>query len=236
MRMFAYGVFAEFVDDYVRIGESTTIESVKRFVKVVVAIFAYEYLRSPNNGDIRRLLEIGSHNDINVLERSNLFTELTEGRAPPVKYSIMERSNLFTELTEGRAPPVKYSINLHEYTMRYYIADGIYPQWSTFVKTISAPQVNKRKIFAQAQESARKDVERAFGGPPSTLCNYERDINQCDFNYDAIDESPTISLSRERTPQFLEIIQAHHRIRDRQTHSQLQADLIEHLWQHHGRD
>ena len=33
----------------------------------------------------------------------------------------------------------------------------------TFVKTISAPQRNKKKHFAQMQESGRKDVERAFG-------------------------------------------------------------------------
>ena len=47
--------------------------------------------------------------------------------------------------------------------MGYYLADGIYPQWSTFVKTIPAPQGNKRKLFARKQEGARKDVERAFG-------------------------------------------------------------------------
>ena len=82
-----------------------------------------------------------SHNDINVLERSFIFYELTQGRAPQVNYSI----------------------NGHNYTMRYYPADGIYPKWSTFVKTISAPQGAKKRHFAAVQESTRKDVERAFG-------------------------------------------------------------------------
>ncbi|XP_020257992.1 putative nuclease HARBI1 [Asparagus officinalis] len=303
MRMLAYGVSVDFVDDYVRIGESTTIESVKRFVKVVVEIFADEYLRSPNNDDIRRLLEIGEQRGFpgmlgsidcmhwrwkncpaawhgmyaSHVHEATIILEVVASYNLWIWHAffgllgshndinVLERSNLFTELTEGRAPPVKYSINSHEYTMGYYLADGIYPQWSTFVKTISAPQGNKRKNFAQAQESARKDVERAFGvlqarfaivrGPArfwdqevlkdimkaciimhNMIIEDERDINQCDFNYDAIDESPTISLSRERTPQLIEFIQAHHRIRDRQTHSQLQADLIEHLWQRHGGD
>ena len=47
--------------------------------------------------------------------------------------------------------------------MGYYLVDGIYPQWATFVKTITNPQGNKKKYFAKAQEAVRKDVERAFG-------------------------------------------------------------------------
>lgn len=47
--------------------------------------------------------------------------------------------------------------------MGYYLADGIYPEWSTLVKTIPAPRGNKNKYFAQQQERVRKDVERAFG-------------------------------------------------------------------------
>jgi hypothetical protein len=48
--------------------------------------------------------------------------------------------------------------------MGYYLANGIDPSWSTFVKTIHVPQGNKRFFFfAKTQESTRKDVERAFG-------------------------------------------------------------------------
>ena len=47
--------------------------------------------------------------------------------------------------------------------MGYYLTDGIYPQWATFVKTIQSPLGNKRKYFAKTQEAVRKDVEQAFG-------------------------------------------------------------------------
>ncbi|KAL8119837.1 hypothetical protein AgCh_017092 [Apium graveolens] len=51
----------------------------------------------------------------------------------------------FPRMLEGRAPEVKYTINGHTYDMGYYLADGIYPPYPTFVKTISASQANKRK-------------------------------------------------------------------------------------------
>lgn len=47
--------------------------------------------------------------------------------------------------------------------MEYYLADGIYPPWSTLVKIIMCPRGNKQKLFAQKHEGARKDFERAFG-------------------------------------------------------------------------
>jgi hypothetical protein len=71
----------------------------------------------------------GSHNDINVLELSSMFSHITEGRAPLANYTI----------------------NGHNYTMGYYLGDDIYPQWSTIVKTISCPQGKKTKLFAAAQ-------------------------------------------------------------------------------------
>ncbi|XP_019087472.1 PREDICTED: uncharacterized protein LOC104728265 [Camelina sativa] len=47
--------------------------------------------------------------------------------------------------------------------MAYYLTDGIYPKWSTFIQSISLPQTPKDCFFATHQEAARKDVERAFG-------------------------------------------------------------------------
>ncbi|XP_050281426.1 uncharacterized protein LOC126722315 [Quercus robur] len=59
LRMLAHGVTTDFMDEYVRIGEFTAIESLKKFVKAMVDIFSKEYLRSPNNEDIAKLLVNG---------------------------------------------------------------------------------------------------------------------------------------------------------------------------------
>ena len=58
-RILVYGTPTDSVDEYIRIGESTAIESLRRFVKAVIAMFGDHYLRSPNNIDIARLLQTG---------------------------------------------------------------------------------------------------------------------------------------------------------------------------------
>jgi hypothetical protein len=54
-------------------------------------------------------------------------------------------------------------INDHNYDMGYYLTDDIYPNWMAFVKTVCHPFEPRTKHFAMKQESARKDIERAFG-------------------------------------------------------------------------
>jgi hypothetical protein len=68
----------------------------------------------------------GSNNDPNVLNESPLFYAL-----------------------KGQAPWVQFSVNGNEYNTGYYLADGIYPQWVAFIKTISLPQTDKQKLFAK---------------------------------------------------------------------------------------
>ena len=58
-RVLCYWITGDAVDEYVRIGESTIIESVKRLVRGVVHLFQDEYLRSPTEADTARLLSQG---------------------------------------------------------------------------------------------------------------------------------------------------------------------------------
>ncbi|XP_028096555.1 uncharacterized protein LOC114296459 [Camellia sinensis] len=145
--MLAYGVAADFMDKYVRIGESTAIESLKYFVKAVVDIFSNEHFRSPNSNDIAKLLVVGESCGFPGMMGSIDCMHWKWKNCPT---TLKERSFAFTELAKGRAPAVNYTINGNEYTMGYYLVDGIYPQWSTFVKTIHSPQGNKKKLFAAA--------------------------------------------------------------------------------------
>jgi hypothetical protein len=59
LQQLAYGIIADLTDEYLRIGESTATLSMKRFCRAVVEVFGEEYLRSPNEDDVRRLLQEG---------------------------------------------------------------------------------------------------------------------------------------------------------------------------------
>ena len=113
------------------------------------------------------------------------------------------------------------------------------------------------------QESARKDVERAFGvlqarfvivrGPAhfwdietlkhimlacivmhNMIIEDERDLQNLDYDYETFDEALSIQISHENTSTTQEFMQFHHRIRDKSAHIQLQNDLVEHLWEKFG--
>ncbi|XP_073353886.1 uncharacterized protein [Aegilops tauschii subsp. strangulata] len=224
-----------------------------KFCQAVIEVFGPEYLRQPTAADIERLLATNaargfpgmlgsidcSHNDINMLQSSPVFTRLAEGHSPPVNFEI----------------------NGHQYNKGYYLADGIYPQWSTFVKTISNSQGEKRKRFAQIQESAKKDVERALGvlqprwgivrNPAlswderklwevmtscvimhNMIVEDERDESIFDQGFDYQGEN--VEPLHQEPATFEQFAQFHRELRDWHTHLDLQNDLVEHVWDHIG--
>ena len=180
--------------------------------------------------------------------------------------NVLYSSPLFDDILNGVAPAIDFTVNGNAYHMGYYLADGIYPRWSTFVKSFSNPQEQRRILFAQRQESARKDVERAFGvlqgrfnivKSPSRLW-YVKNI--ADIMYTCIilhnmiiaDEGPMAAnfydedeagSSTARSPPrrgvhttVNERIERRHTMRDTRAHTELQKDLINHIWAKFGNE
>jgi hypothetical protein len=55
-----------------------------------------------------------------------------------------------------------------------------------------------------------------------------------DFDYEQPDDNPPELVSLDHPGMLTEFIHNYLRIRDKETHSQLQSDLVEYLWQVHG--
>ncbi|XP_003565518.1 uncharacterized protein LOC100834784 [Brachypodium distachyon] len=202
MRMLANACSADSLDECYRIGETTSIDCLRKFVEGVRAIFGQEYLRKPTPADIQRLLQMGeAHGFPGMLGSldcmhwdwkncpvawkgqftrgdhgvSTVMLEAVASQDTWIWHSffgfagsnnninVLNQSPLFTTVLQGRAPPVEFTVNGQQYDMGYYLVDGIYPEWAAFVKSIPLPQNHRDKIFSKCQESARKDVERAFG-------------------------------------------------------------------------
>ena len=88
----------------------------------------------------------GTLNDINILNLSPLVDSFLDGSFETTEQSV-----------------VPYELNGEKFRQVFLLADGIYPCWSRFVRTISDPVGIVERNFAKWQESARKDIERAFG-------------------------------------------------------------------------
>ena len=56
MRILAYRISADCVDEYLKIGESTAMECMKNFAVGVIQVFGDEYLRKQTQTDADRLL------------------------------------------------------------------------------------------------------------------------------------------------------------------------------------
>ncbi|XP_074351906.1 uncharacterized protein LOC141691058 [Apium graveolens] len=119
LRMLAYVVTGNFMDEYIRIGETTAMENLKKFTETIVSVFSNEYLRSLNANDIIRLLDVAEQQGFSGMLGSIDCMHWKWKNCPP----LGKRSFVFTELAQGRAPPVNYTVNGNNYTMGYYLAD-----------------------------------------------------------------------------------------------------------------
>lgn len=143
--------------------------------------------------------------------------------------------------------------------MGYYLADGIYPEWAGFVKSIRHPMEQETRHFAKQQESARKDIERAFGVLQTRFAvirgpayGWHRDrindiMTTCIILHNMIVEDEQnnayntdflnigqLAVPYQNNPDREAFVAAHRRLHDQTTHFQLQRDLIEHQWNRLG--
>ncbi|GJR44665.1 probable histone H2A variant 3 [Tanacetum coccineum] len=76
---------------------------------------------------------------------------------------VLNNSPLFDDLLDDIDPVAPFKCNGVKFEKGYYLADDIYPQWASFVKSFTVASSEKNVLYKRKQEGARKDIERAFG-------------------------------------------------------------------------
>jgi len=150
------------------------------------------------------------------------------------------------------------TVNNHEYNMGYYLADGIYPSWPVFMKGVPLPQLEKHRFFSEQQASVRKDVECAFGilkkrfnilaipgrsysqrtlGLIMRACIILHNMiiddergGSFDENYETVTSFVGPAIHYNAPPSLAIRLQREAAMTSGQVYSQLQRDLIEHVW------
>ena len=85
----------------------------------------------------------GSLNDINAIQQSPLYLDVSGCRRPPHNHP--------------------FTINGTTRMLSYDLVEGIYPRYAFFVSPHPQPVTDQQKVFNRLQEAVRKDVERLFG-------------------------------------------------------------------------
>ncbi|GJS67466.1 ALP1-like protein [Tanacetum coccineum] len=160
--------------EYMQISDRSSRLALDHFCQSVMQIYGPENLRKPTVTDVEKLYLhheekhgfSGILGSLDCTDWECLIWPAFFGVAGSNNdINVLYQSHLFNDLKTGRAPEIPFVANGVTYPSGYYLVDGIYPELAPLVKTIPEPadDDHKRILYKQKQESARKDVERAFG-------------------------------------------------------------------------
>ncbi|KAI3448386.1 hypothetical protein Pfo_005051 [Paulownia fortunei] len=206
-------------DEYIKIGESTAVECMERFCRALVEVFVELLHIGKQRGFPGMLGSLDSMNwrwkNCPTTWEDNIQVEVD---LRPLFSNLYNSSRALCYLRK--------KIN-----MGYYLVDGIYPKWSTFVQIIHDPRgLKKKKYFAMKQEACKKDVERAFEVLQSQfaivaiLMSFWR--KKC-YLHDIMTACIIMHNMIVENEQFLA---RYRQIKDKKTHIALRNALIDHLW------
>nr|GEW90706.1 hypothetical protein [Tanacetum cinerariifolium] len=157
IRQFAYDSIADTFDEYLQMSEHTARDALFFFNMCIIELYMPKYLRKPTSEDVVNIQQ--KHNNVHGFP--GMLRSIDSGENNDI--NELDNSPLFDDLLDNLAHAVPYVVNRVEYHNGYYLADGIYPECASFVKSFTVATDPKHTYFKQRQESARKDVERAFG-------------------------------------------------------------------------
>ncbi|GKD52602.1 reverse transcriptase domain-containing protein [Tanacetum coccineum] len=152
IRQLAYDTAPDAFDEYLQIAERTSRECLDNFTKCIHVLYVEKFLRKPTAADIEKTYQLHE-------QKHGLLGMLGSIDWANNDLNVLYGSPLFDDELADTAPKCPFVVNGHTYRKCYYLTDGIYPAWSTFVKTFPVARDEKSLKFKTVQEAARKDIE-----------------------------------------------------------------------------
>ncbi|XP_023738213.1 uncharacterized protein LOC111886214 [Lactuca sativa] len=183
----ATGESPDTMDDYMRMSERTTRESLYTLSKGVVEIFGDVYLWKPSLHDLRELY--AAHEERHGFPRMigsidctpwkwkncsvawkgqyasdhhgspSLVLEVVASQDLWILHAffgvagsnndvnVLDQSSILDDLLNGKTLDALFTVNGNRYKYGYYLTDGIYHQYSTFVKAFHHPVEERDNFF-----------------------------------------------------------------------------------------
>ncbi|GJV05686.1 nucleotide-binding alpha-beta plait domain-containing protein [Tanacetum coccineum] len=250
IRQMAYGSTPDAFDEYLQMSEHTARDALFFFNMCIIELYMPKYLRKPTLEDVVKIQQ--KHNNVHGFPGmlGSIDCMHWEWKNCPVSWQGQY------DLLDDLAPVVPYVVNGVQYRNGYYLADGIYPEWASFVKSFTVATDPKHTYFKQRQESARKDVERAFGVLQGRWGLIQQPARAYEVNtlrrimyagiimHNMILEDQNMSVvdwkhvysnpARSLQTVWIDRCQTQRRkakeLRDKDTHISLQQNLMNHIW------
>ncbi|XP_033131877.1 uncharacterized protein LOC103829873 [Brassica rapa] len=214
IRLLAYGTSADTVDEYLRLGETTSRSCLENFVEGIIHLFGVEYLRRPTPADLQRLLDMGEYRGF-------------PGMVGSIDCMHWEWKNCPTawkgQYSRGSGKPTIVLEAVASYDL--WIWHAFFGPPALFWDKVKIGKIMRACIILH--NMIVEDERDGYTQFHLSEFQHAEDngSSHVDLNFSTDIPSNVANMMGVRT-----------RIRDRQMHEQLKADLVEHLWNKFGYD
>uniref|UniRef100_A0A0D3D7J5 Uncharacterized protein n=1 Tax=Brassica oleracea var. oleracea TaxID=109376 RepID=A0A0D3D7J5_BRAOL len=223
IHVLAYGHAADTVDEYLRLGETTTRLCVESFVEGIINLFSDEYLRRPTPAVLQRLLGIGEHRGFPGMIGSIDCMHWEWKNCPTAWKGQYSRGS-------GKPTIVLEAVALYDLWVKLRKSLTMLMEESIIWLTIS-PMVKVKigKIMRACIILHNMIVEDERDGYT------QFDVSEFQQGEDNGSSHVDLKYSTDIPTNIANMMGVRTRIRDRQMHEQLN-DLVEYVWRKFGRD
>ncbi|XP_074318724.1 uncharacterized protein LOC141655548 [Silene latifolia] len=218
LRMLAYGISADQVDEYFKIGATTARQCFVHFVDGIINQFSNQYLQKASTSDVERLLREGERREFSDGIYSKWATLISAISLPQTA-----KQRLFTKHQASIRKDVERAFGVLQ--ARLAIIRHPTQAWteSLLWKTMMACIIMHNMIVEDERDTYQnyQDPSEFFNNQTENIPGSSEENSNASFN---------VRPGRFGDLSLRNYMQVENEIRDRKTHISLKNDLVEHVW------